>query len=87
MAESLKKRYPEGQLLRVSFTGNNADQPIIIKAARKVSFDVSIVESNISQSASGPMGVTYIHLSNGNKEDYGCFMKMLEQSHVGVEVL
>ena len=33
------------------------------------------------------MGVTYIHLSNGNKEDYGCFMKMLEQSHVGVEVL
>ena len=87
LAESLKKRYPEGQLLRVSFTGNNADQPIIIKAARKVSFDVSIVESNISQSASGPMGVTYIHLSNGNKEDYGCFMKMLEQSHVGVEVL
>ena len=87
LAESLKKRYPEGQLLRVSFTGNNADQPIIIKAARKISFDVSIVESNISQSASGPMGVTYIHLSNGNKEDYGCFMKMLEQSHVGVEVL
>ncbi|QRG86525.1 methionine ABC transporter ATP-binding protein [Bulleidia sp. zg-1006] len=87
LAKSLKSRYPDGQLLRVSFTGNNADQPIIIHAARKVLFDVSIVESNISQSASGPMGVTYIHLSKGNKEDYEKFVKTLVESNVGVEVL
>lgn len=87
LAETLKKKYPSGQLLRLSFTGNNADQPTIINAARQVPFDISIVESNISQSSSGPMGVSYIHLSHGIDSDYNKFVTYLTENNVVVEVL
>ena len=87
LAESLKKKYPSGKLLRLSFTGNNAEQPTIINAARLVPFEISIVESNISQSSVGPMGVTYIHISGGIDSDYNKFVTYLTDNNVIVEVL
>lgn len=87
LAESLKKKYPSGKLLRLSFTGNNAEQPTIINAARQVPFEISIVESNISQSSVGPMGVTYIHISGGVDSDYNKFVTYLIDNNVIVEVL
>ncbi|MBF1110311.1 MAG: ATP-binding cassette domain-containing protein [Solobacterium sp.] len=87
LAESLKEKYPSGKLLRLSFTGNNAEQPTIINAARLVPFEISIVESNISQSSVGPMGVTYIHISGGIDSDYNKFVTYLTDNNVIVEVL
>lgn len=87
LAESLKLRYPDGQLLRVTFTGNNTDDAIIAEAIRKVSFPVSIVESNITDSASGSYGVTYLHLYHGKDEEYNLFVETLVNSDVIVEVL
>ena len=87
LAESLKEKYPSGKLLRLSFTGNNAEQPTIINAARLVPFEISIVESNISQSSVGPMGVTYIHISGGVDSDYNKFVTYLTDNNVIVEVL
>lgn len=87
LAVLLKKNYPEGQLLRLSFTGNNTDEPIIAAAVRKSTFPVSIVESNISQTRNGPMGVTYVHLYNGQDEEYNEFVTQLVNAGVKVEVL
>lgn len=87
LSELLKKKYPHGQLLRISFTGDNTDQPIIARAIREVNCPVSIVESNISQSQTGPMGVTYVHLYDGSDEDYNKFVSSIVSDNAKVEVL
>ncbi|NCB33700.1 MAG: ATP-binding cassette domain-containing protein [Erysipelotrichia bacterium] len=88
LAEELKNKYPDGPLIRVSFTGNNADQPVIADCIRKVNFPVSIVQSDISQSVSGPIGVTYLHLYHGSDEQYNKFVTELTgYDSVKVEVL
>ena len=86
-AEDLKEKYPEGMLLRCSFTGNNTDQPIISEAIRRVSFDVSIVAADITNSQSGPIGVTYLNLNHGTDEEYNTFVTYLTECNVKVEVL
>ena len=87
LAESLKLRYPDGQLLRATFTGNNTNDAVIASAIRKVTFPVSIVESNITDSASGAYGVTYLHLYHGSDEEYNIFVETLVENNVIVEVL
>lgn len=87
MAEDLKKKYPEGLLLRCSFTGHNTDRPVIAEAIRKVDFDVSIVAADITNSQSGPIGVTYLNLNHGNDAQYNTFVTVLADADVKVEVL
>ena len=87
LAEKLKTRYPDGQLLRLTFTGNNTDSATIANAIRKVSFPVSIVESNITDSADGAYGVTYLHLYHGSDEEYNVFVESIVAENVIVEVL
>ena len=87
LAESLKIRYPDGQLLRLTFTGNNTDDAVIANAIRKTSFPVSIIESNITDSVSGAYGVTYLHLYRGSDEEYNIFVESLVKDNVIVEVL
>ena len=77
----------EGQLLRLTFTGNNTDDALIAKAIRKVSFPVSIIESNISDTAEGAFGVTYLHLYHGRDEEYNLFVESLVEDGVKAEVL
>ena len=85
LAEQLKSKYPDGPLLRVSFTGNNTDQPVIADCIRKVTFPVSVVQSDISQSVTGPIGVTYLHLYHGSDDQYNLFVTELT-SYDGVKV-
>ena len=87
LAETLKNKYPDGQLLRLTFTGNNTDDALIAKAIRKVSFPVSIIESNISDTAEGAFGVTYLHLYHGRDEEYNLFVESLVEDGVKAEVL
>lgn len=87
LADTLKKKYPNGQLLRVSYTGNNAEQPIIAQAIRSVDIPVSIVHSNLTNSSIGLVGVTYIHLYDGSDEAYNSFVTKLVDYDVKVEVL
>lgn len=87
MAEMLKTKYPEGVLLRCSFTGNNSDQSIIADAIRLVTFKVSIVAADISSSQSGPIGVTYLNLYGGVDTQYNEFVTYLTENGVKVEVI
>ncbi len=87
LAETLKNKYPDGQLLRLTFTGNNTDDALIAKAIRKVSFPVSIIESNITDTAEGAFGVTYLHLYHGRDEEYNLFVESLVEDGVKAEVL
>ena len=87
LAKTLKKQYPEGQLLRLSFTSDDFDEPIIANAIRQVDFPVSIVESTITKTLSGEMGVTYLHLYKGTDEQYNKFVTILVGQNVKVEVI
>jgi D-methionine transport system ATP-binding protein len=85
--EDLKKKYPDGLLLRCSFTGNNSDHPIIAEAIRKVKFDVSIVAADITNTQIGPIGVTYLNLNHGTDQEYNVFVTFLTENDVKVEEL
>ena len=87
LAETLKHKYPEGMLLRCSFTGDNTDQPIIADAIRLVDFKVSIVAADIASSQSGPIGVTYLNLYGGTDTQYNKFVTHLIDEGVKVEVI
>lgn len=87
LALSLKQRQPDSQVLRLTFTGDNADEPIIAEAVRQVSFPVSIVDSTITTSQQGEMGVTYLHLYGGSDQEYNAFITYLVGRNVKVEVL
>ena len=84
--EQLKHMYPYGQLLRVSFA-ENSDQPIIANAIKATELSVSIVNANINHTANGPLGVTYLHVSNGNDKQYQQFVTDLQNGKAKVEVL
>lgn len=86
-AEFLKKKYPQGMLVRCSFTRGNASDPIISKAIRLVKFDISIVAADITNSQQGPFGSTYLHFMNGEDEEYNTFVTYLTDHDVKVEVL
>ncbi len=83
----LKKSFPNGLLLRVSYTGDNTEEAIIATAIRSVSFPVSIVESNMSSTQGGIYGATYLHIYHGEKEEYERFIEVLKSLKVEVEVL
>ncbi len=87
LAESLKLKYPEGKLIRLSFSANNSEQPIIANAVRKVDFPVSIVEANIAHTQEGPMGVTYLHLYGGTDAQYNEFVTAIIDQGIKMEVL
>ena len=87
LAEKLKTAYPSGQILRLTFTGNNSDRPILSDVIRQIDIPVSIVESNISQTRTGPMGVTYVHLYNGSDSQYNKFVTLMVDRGIKVEVL
>lgn len=84
--QELKKLYPYGQLMRVSFT-TNSDEPIIANAIKQCDLQVSIVNANINHTSSGPLGVTYLHVTNGNDAEYEKFVKALEAKEAKVEIL
>lgn len=87
LALSLKSRFEESSVLRLSFTANNADEPVIANAIRSVSFPVSIVDSRITDSPMGEFGVTYLHLYGGTDDEYNHFVTELVNRGVKVEVL
>jgi D-methionine transport system ATP-binding protein len=83
----LKKLYPYGQILRLIFTGEISNRPILAEVIRKVDIPVSIVNSNITTGPVGPMGVIYSHISDGTPAQYREFTQLLESEGVKVEVL
>ncbi|MEG0563088.1 methionine ABC transporter ATP-binding protein [Anaerorhabdus sp.] len=85
--KELKKLYPYGQVLRLNFTGDISNEAILATVIRKTTLPVSIVNSNITHSQVGPMGVIYAHASNGSDEEYKQFVELLEMEGVKVDIL
>lgn len=85
--KELKKYYPYGQVMRLTFAGEISNQAILADVIRKTTIPVSIVNSHITHSQVGPLGEIYAHVSNGNEDEYREFSTLLENEGVKVEIL
>lgn len=85
--KDLKNLYPYGQLLRLNFTGEISNKAIMSDVIRKVELPISIVNSNITHSQIGPMGVIYAHVSQGTEKEYNELVALLVSEGVKVEIL
>ena len=87
LQKELKQQYPNGEILRLTFTGGNSDQPIIATAIKKTNLLVSILDSNINHTKLGVIGFTYLHIPNGSNEQQNEFIQYLLDNNVKVEVV
>lgn len=83
--KELLQDYPNGKILRLSFTGGNSKEAIIASGILKCNILVSILDSNITNSRVGPIGFTYIHTTD--EENLDKFIDYLKENNVKVEVI
>lgn len=84
--ENLKKLYPDKKLIRLTFTKDSGNYPILSEAILKFSLSVNIVNANLIATNETPMGIMYILVLNEEKK-YQKFVEYLENKQVGVEVV
>lgn len=87
VVKELKKLYPFGQLLKLTFTGSISNKPVLSDVIKNCNIDVNIVDSDINYTHYGPMGEMYVHVSNGSDIDYNKFVNDLCDKKVEVRVL
>lgn len=73
-------------VLRLSFVGDSADEPIMSRLIRDIGVDVNIIYGNIDQIQSTAYGTLIIELS-GDDEDIQASLDYLHQQKLGVEVI
>ena len=84
--EQLLKKYPSGRVVKLSFVGDSAEQPIIQSLLQNVQLTVNILHGNISQTQNGAYGTLLLHL-DGNEETIKEAIGYLHKQHVGIEVV
>ena len=85
--ENLKKIYPQGVLLRLTFDEDTARTPIVTRVVRETNLDISIVSGNITNTIDNSIGVLIINILGGTKEQYDEIIKKLTDYKVIVEVI
>ncbi len=84
-SKHIKDSYPSGKVIRLTFAGDISNRPILSKAIIKYGMQINIVNSNITYSQLGPLGVMYIHIEDSN--NFKEFIDYLIEESVGVEVI
>lgn len=85
-AKQLLENYHSGQIVKLTFIGNSAEQPIITDLIRNFELSVNIIQGNISQTQSGAYGTLFVHL-NGQTDEIHKGIQYLQQQQVGLEVV
>ena len=67
--EDLKKIYPEGMLLRLTFEEDIARTPVVSEVIKQTNISISIVSGNLTNTINSSFGVLIINILNGSKED------------------
>ncbi|GAA0301991.1 D-methionine transport system ATP-binding protein [Gracilibacillus halotolerans] len=82
----LLKKYPSGKVVKLTFVGDTAEQPIIQSLLQNVQLTVNILHGNISQTQNGSYGTLLLHL-DGTEESIDEAIQYLNQQRVGIEVV
>ena len=85
VSSELKKKYPHGHLLRITFEDSTSEKPVLYTIALKLGIPINIVSANLKSTQAGSLGVMYIHIEA--KEDVEPFLIELEKQGLKVEVV
>ena len=85
--EDLKKIYPDGILLRLTFEEEIARSPIVSKVIKETNLDISIVSGNLTNTIDSSFGVLIINVLGGTKQQYQDIIQTFENYKVIVEVI
>ncbi|GGE80794.1 methionine ABC transporter ATP-binding protein [Priestia taiwanensis] len=66
--EQFAKKYPGGCIVKLTFVGEKAEQPLVTHLIRHFQVDVSILQGKISPTAQGAYGTLVIHLVGAQAE-------------------
>jgi ABC transporter./NIL domain. len=81
---SLRKKYGEGKIVKLTFIGDVAEEPVIDRLIRKTEATVNILQGKISRTAEGAFGTLFLHLS-GSEPEIRRALRFLREKKVGVE--
>lgn len=84
--EHLLKKYPNGQVVQLTFVGDDAEQPLINELIRNFSINVNILQGKISQTLNGSYGTLFIHLE-GSADEIENAITFIRKQRVDVEVI
>ena len=84
--EHLLKKYPDGQVIQLTFVGDDAEQPLINQLIRKFTININILQGKISQTQSGAYGTLFIHL-DGSPNEIKEAITFIRSHKVDVEVI
>lgn len=85
--ENLKKIYPNGILLRLTFDEDISRQPIVSRVMKETTLDISIVSGNLTNTIDSSFGVLIVNVLGGTKQDYENIIQKFQDYHVIVEVI
>lgn len=85
--ENLKKIYPNGILLRLTFDEDISRQPIVSRMMKETTLDISIVSGNLTNTIDSSFGVLIVNVLGGTKQDYENIIQKFQDYHVIVEVI
>ncbi|WP_066291238.1 methionine ABC transporter ATP-binding protein [Bacillus sp. FJAT-29937] len=84
--EHLLEKYPEGQVVQLTFIGDSTGQPLITELIRKFDVTVNILQGKISHTQNGSYGTLFIHLE-GTESEVASAIEFIGLQQVGVEVI
>lgn len=82
----LIKKYPHGKIVKLTFIGDSAEQPIISNVLKDSPITFNILQGKISQTQTGSYGTLFIHL-DGETDMINQTINQLTELQVGVEVI
>lgn len=85
--ENLKKIYPNGILLRLTFDEDISRQPIVSRVMKETTLDISIVSGNLTNTIDSSFGVLIVNVLGGTKQDYENIIQKFQDYYVIVEVI
>lgn len=87
LQKELKTLYPQGEILRLTFSESNSKEPIIAACIRKFPWDISLLDSHITHTRFGLLGFTYLHVIPDERADVQDLISYLRTHAVQVEVI
>ncbi|MFS0656169.1 methionine ABC transporter ATP-binding protein [Bacillus sp. 179-C3.3 HS] len=84
--EHILERVKEGKVVRLSFIGDSAEQPLISEIIRSYEVDVNILQGKISQTQEGAFGTLFIHI-NGKETEVEKAIAYIQSKQVEIEVM
>lgn len=84
--KNLRELYPSGELVKLIFVGEQAEQPILTGLIRNYPVEVNIVQGDISHTQRGAYGTLILQLK-GSRQEIADAILFLEKEKVQTEVM